>query len=111
MRRPDGWQGQWSPPAPRIDLPVNPTPQSGLCLTADSLAQLQPAPSTMANGKALIYEKLDTGTWGLAVYNLDGSQKQVVVPNGNWGALSPDGKLTSWHPTLAALPGRYTPMT
>ncbi|MCC6147220.1 MAG: PD40 domain-containing protein [Anaerolineaceae bacterium] len=90
------WQGQWSPPTPRTDLPANPTPQSGLCLTADSLAQLQPAPSTMANGKALIYEKLDTGTWGLAVYNLDGSQKQVVVPNGNWGALSPDGSQVAY---------------
>jgi len=90
------WQGQWSPASPRTDLPANPTPQSGLCLTADSLAQLQPAPSTMANGKALIYEKLDTGTWGLAVYNLDGSQKQVVVPNGNWGALSPDGSQVAY---------------
>ncbi|MEN6580486.1 MAG: hypothetical protein ABFD05_07620 [Anaerolineaceae bacterium] len=90
------WQGQWSPASPRTDLPANPTPQSGLCLTADSLAQLQPAPSTMANGKTLIYEKLDTGTWGLAVYNLDGSQKQVVVPNGNWGALSPDGSQVAY---------------
>lgn len=90
------WQGQWSPATPRTDLPANPTLQSGLCLTADSLAQLQPAPSTVANGKALIYEKLDTGTWGLAVYNLDGSQKQVVVPNGNWGALSPDGSQVAY---------------
>jgi hypothetical protein len=90
------WQGQWSPTTPRTDLQANPTLQSGLCLTADSLAQLQPAPSAMANGKALIYEKLDTGTWGLAVYNLDGSQKQVVVPNGNWGALSPDGSQAAY---------------
>ena len=90
------WQGQWSPATPRTDLPANPTPQSGLCLTADSLTQLQPAPSTMDNGKALIYEKLDTGTWGLAVYNLDGGQKQVVVPNGNWGALSPDGSQVAY---------------
>lgn len=93
------WQGQWFPPAPRPDLPANPTPQSGLCLTADSLAQLQPAPSTMADGKALIYEKLDTSTWGLAVYNLDGSQKQVAVPNGNWGALSPDGSQVAYSAT------------
>lgn len=90
------WQGQWSPATPRTDLPANPTLQSGLCLTADSLTQLQPAPSTVANGKALIYEKLDTGTWGLAVYNLDGRQKQVVVPNGNWGALSSDGSQVAY---------------
>jgi WD40 repeat protein len=90
------WEEQWSPATPRTDLPANPTPQPGLCLTADSLVQLQPAPSTMANGKALIYEKLDTGTWGLVLYNLDGSQKQVVVPNGNWGALSPDGSQVAY---------------
>ena len=90
------WQGQWSPATPRTDLPANPTHQSGLCLTADSLAQLQPAPATLVNGKALIYEKLDTGIWGLAVYNLDGRQKQVVVPNGNWGALSSDGSQVAY---------------
>jgi WD40 repeat protein len=90
------WQGQWSPATIRTDLPANPTSQPGVCLTADSVAQLQPAPSTMANGKALIYEKLDTGIWGLAVYKLDGTQKQVVVPNGNWGALSPDGSRVAY---------------
>lgn len=30
------------------------------------------------------------------LYNLDGSQKQVVVPNGNWGALSPDGSKVAY---------------
>ena len=90
------WQGQWSPATIRTDLPANPTPQPGVCLMTNSLAQLDPAPSTLSNGKALIYEKLDTGTWGLAVYNLDGSQKQVVVPNGNWGALSPDGSRVAY---------------
>lgn len=90
------WQGQWSPETIRTDLPSSPTPQPGLCLAEDSLARLQPASSTMANGKALIYEKLDTGTWGLAVYNLDGSLKHVVVPNGNWGALSPDGSQVAY---------------
>ncbi len=93
------WQGQWSPTTPRTDLPVDPALQSGVCLTADSLAQLQPAPPTLSNGKALIYEKLDTGTWGLVLYNLDGSQKQVVVPAGNWGALSPDGSRVAYSAT------------
>ncbi len=93
------WQGEWSPATPRTDLTANPTLQSGLCLTADALAQLKPAPSTMANGKALIYEKLDTGKWGLTVYNLDGSERQMVVPNGNWGALSPDGSQVAYSAT------------
>ena len=91
------WQGQWSPATTRTDLPDNPTSQLGVCLTADSLAQLDPAPSTLSNGKALLYEKLDaTGNWGLVLYNLGGSQKRVVVPNGNWGALSSDGSRVAY---------------
>ena len=93
------WQGQWSPTTPRTDLPANPDSQPDVCLTRDSLSNLQPAPETLLNGKALIYEKLDTGTWGLAVYNLDGSLKQVVVPNGNWGSLSPDGSRVAYSST------------
>ena len=90
------WQGQWSPSTPRTDLPANPTPQAGLCLTSDALKQLKPVPSALSNGKALVYEKLDTGKWGLVLYTLDGSQKQVVVTNGNWGALSPDGSKVAY---------------
>lgn len=91
------WQGQWSPATPRTEVPANPTTQAGLCLTADTLAQLKPVPSTLFNGKALLYEKLDVaGKWGLVLYNLDGSQKRVVVPNGNWGALSPDGNQVAY---------------
>ncbi|MDD2696403.1 MAG: hypothetical protein PHD58_10800, partial [Anaerolineales bacterium] len=91
------WQGQWSPTTPRTDLPANPTLQPGVCLTVDSLALLDPAPSALSNGKALLYEKLDdTGKWGLVLYNLDGSQKQVVVSAGNWGALSPNGSRVAY---------------
>ncbi len=90
------WQGQWSPSTPRTDLPANPTPQSGLCLTTDVLSQLKPPLSALSDGRALIYEKLDTGKWGLVLYTLDGSHKQVVVANGNWGALSPDGSKVAY---------------
>jgi hypothetical protein len=91
------WQGQWSPSAPRTDLPANPTPQTGLCLTTDALSQLKPIPTALSNGKALIYEKIDdTGNWGLVVYKLDVIQKQVVVSRGNWGALSPDGNKVAY---------------
>lgn len=93
------YQQEWSPASPRTDLPADPTPQPGLCLTADALLNVPPAPEMFSNGKALIYEKLDTGTWGLAVYNLDGSQKQIVVPNGNWGSLSPDGSQVAYSST------------
>lgn len=91
------WQGQWSPTTIRTDLPANPTLQPRVCLMTDSLAQLDSAPATLSNGKALLYEKLDgTGKWGLVLYNLDGSQKQVAVPNGNWGTLSPDGSKVAY---------------
>ncbi|MDR3573477.1 MAG: hypothetical protein P4L50_06440 [Anaerolineaceae bacterium] len=94
------WQGQWSPAMPRTDLPANPTSQPGVCLTADSLAQLKPAPAGLSAGKALMYEQLQgNNQWGLVLYNLDGSGKQVVVPNGNWGALSPDGRRVAYSAT------------
>lgn len=91
------WQGQWSPASPRTDLPANPTPQPGLCLTSDNLTQLKPVPSALSKGKALMYEQLaDTGTWGLVLYTLDGSQRQVVASSGNWGSLSPDGSKVAY---------------
>lgn len=98
-RREKSFQVQWSPDPAQTGSFMTPTPQSGVCLGSDSLGELKPAPAAMAAGKALIYEKLDTGTWGLAVYSLDGSQKQVVVPNGNWGSLSPDGSQVAYSAT------------
>jgi hypothetical protein len=86
------WQGQWSPATIRTDLPANPTAQPGLCLTADSIAQLQPAPADLTSGTALMYEQLDNSDkWGLVLYNLDGSGKQVLASDASWGSLSPDG--------------------
>lgn len=86
------WQTRWSPAVPRNDLPANPTPQPGVCLTGDAIAGLKPISPLPPNGKALLYEMLDEANhWGLVLYNLDGSQKQVVTSAGNWGALSPDG--------------------
>ena len=91
------WQGQWSPDVLRTDLAASPTPQPGLCLTQDPVNQLSPLPNAFAHGKALFYEKIgETGKWGLVLYNLDGSGRQVVVPEGNWGALSPDGKQVAY---------------
>jgi hypothetical protein len=92
------WQGNWSPATIRTDLPANPIPQPRVCLTLDTLTQLKPAPTNLiSGGRALMYEQLDGNEhWGLVLYNLDGSQKQVVVPNGNWGALSPDGSRVAY---------------
>ncbi|MGB7539482.1 MAG: hypothetical protein WBM17_13165 [Anaerolineales bacterium] len=88
MRQSKSFQVQWSPDAPFATS----TPRSGVCLAADTLAQLGPAPSYLTGGRALIYEQLDgNNQWGLVLYGLDGSRKQVVTSAGNWGALSPDG--------------------
>ncbi|MFZ3071008.1 MAG: hypothetical protein WA110_07810 [Anaerolineaceae bacterium] len=91
------WQGEWTPERIRTDLPANPIPEPGVCLTEDSLAHLEAAPANLTNGKALLYEQLEgTENWGLVLYSLDGSGKQVVVPSGNWGSLSPDGSQVAY---------------
>ena len=92
------WQAEWSPATIRTDLPENPTPESGVCLTVDSLTQLDPAPADLiGRGTALMYEQLDNSDqWGLVLYQLDGSEKQTVTSAGNWGALSPDGNKVAY---------------
>ncbi len=90
------WQGQWSPANPRTDFP---TPQPGVCLDASSLAGLNPIPPELARGEALVYEQLEgSDQWGLVLYSLDGSAKQVVAANAAWGALSPDGSQVAYSP-------------
>ncbi len=75
-----------------------------MCLNQDTIDQLAPLPAALAQGKALFYEKIeDTNKWGLVLYKLDGSDKQVVVPEGNWGALSPDGKQVAYSGTDGAI--------
>jgi hypothetical protein len=88
VRQNKSFQVQWSPDTPFATS----TPRSGVCLTADTISKLNPAPAYLTGGTALMYEQLDeTNQWGLVLYNLDGSRKQVVTSAGNWGALSPDG--------------------
>ncbi len=88
---------QWSPDTAQTGHFATSTPQPGLCLDVASLAQLNPAPADLSSGKALLYEKLDgTNQWGLVLYNVDGSQRQVVASSGNWGSLSPDGSKVAY---------------
>ncbi len=90
------WHGQWTPANPRTDFP---TPQPGVCLAADGLGNLAQVPDNLAQGKALIYEQLEgSDQWGLVLYNLDGSSKQVVAADAAWGALSPDGSQVAYSP-------------
>ena len=86
------WQSQWSPATIRTDLPAHPTPQAGVCLTENSFAHLQAVPADLANGKILMYEALDNNNhWGLVLYALDGSDRQVLAANASGGTFSPDG--------------------
>jgi Tol biopolymer transport system component len=69
----------------------------GVCLGTASLAKLNPAPASLSAGKALLFEQLDsTNQWGLVLYNLDGSGKQVLVSDGSEGSFSPDGSQVAY---------------
>ena len=83
---------EWDPDTTQTGPFATSTPQPGVCLDAALLAKLGPAPADLTNGTALFYEQLDdTGQWGLVLYSLDGSQRQVLVADASGGALSSDG--------------------
>ena len=93
------WQRPWSPAVPHAEIPRRPASSAGSCLTAESLSALPPLPETFFTGKALMYEILESGVWGLALHPLDGSRAQVVTSAGNWGSLSPDGSRAAYSST------------
>ncbi len=83
------WQPETLPTAKTASTPNNPS--LAACNIGDNLEQL-PAPPSDMQGQVLLYRQTaDAQTWGLVWASLDGSQARVVVPSGNWGALSPDG--------------------
>ena len=86
------WSVTWQPDVlPTAATSPQATVNTACTVTEDNLPQLAPVPANMT-GKALLYQKLEeSGTWGVVLANLDGSQRQVVASNGNWPALSPDG--------------------
>jgi len=98
------WQGQWSPPNPRTDWPAEPTAQPGMCLSIDQIGQLQPATSASADlthGAALFYEVLSKpgeaiDQWGVVLYTLDGTSRQVLATDTSWGTLSIDGSRAAY---------------
>jgi hypothetical protein len=96
-RQNKSFQVQWSPDTAQTGPFVTSTPQAGVCLDTASLAKLNPAPAVLSAGKALLFEQLDsTNQWGLVLYNLDGSGKQVLVSDGSEGSFSPDGSQVAY---------------
>jgi len=96
-RQDKSFQLQWSPDTMQTGPFATSTPQPGVCLMPGALRQLKPAPADLNNGTALMYGSLDSADkWGLVLYNLDGSGKQVLASDAGWGALSPDGSLMAY---------------
>ncbi len=98
VRVPGQWTIAWQPEVPPKVQPGASTPQPAVCVTGDNLAGLAPLPSSLA-GEVVIYQSLaGSQDWGLVLSTLDGSRSQVVTRQGNWPALSPDGRqmVYSW---------------
>ncbi len=92
VSEPQNWTGTWSPTTPRSDLAGTQVVPEGTCIAAGSLSEIPELPETIS-GKALFYEQhLDTGLWGMVLYNLNGAGRTNIGASGNWGALSPDGQ-------------------
>ncbi len=86
------WQTSWAPGVERADLPTTYELPEGTCgdnRTIQSAALLD----GNLSGKVLVYQKLpDLDVWGLVLYGLDGTNKEVVKSNTGWGSLSADGQ-------------------
>jgi Tol biopolymer transport system component len=87
---PQTWSGSWSPASPRKDISTAGMLATGTCADSNTLQNLATLPATLT-GRALVYEKIpDSENWGLVLYDLNGTNRTVVVNSGNWGTLSPD---------------------
>ncbi len=86
------WSMTWQPDVLPTAAPSLQATLNSVCVvTEDNRPQFAPVPAKLP-GKVLLYQKLEeSGTWGVVLANLDGSQRQVVANLGNWPALSPDG--------------------
>lgn len=90
------WSGTWSPATVRTDLPSSIELPAGTCANASTLQTLQTLPAEI-KGKALFYEPMpDSDTWGLVVYNLDGTGRTVIDASANWGAMNAGGNLVTY---------------
>ena len=83
------WETTWQPEKIRTDWPTPTTALNPVCLNTETLNQLKPPPADF-HGRVLL--TASNSNLDLVLANLDGSQRQVVVPNGYQGTLSPDGQ-------------------
>ncbi|MCC6189075.1 MAG: PD40 domain-containing protein [Anaerolineales bacterium] len=80
------WQGSWQPESVRSDWAAA-TPAT-VCLFAEAIGQLPTLPAGL-DGRALLSEL--NPQQQIVLVGLDGSERQVLVPQASRGALSRDG--------------------
>ncbi len=83
------WRGLWQPEAARSDWPTPTAALYPVCLNAESFDQLPPLPAGL-DGRALLTEL--NPEQRIVLVDLDNGQRQVIVPHGSRGTLSPDGQ-------------------
>ncbi len=92
------FSSQWSPSGTttQTQQAITDTPNCSL---------LEPFPifdkeNAQLNGKLLFTEPFaESGTNGLTLYNIDGTDRRVISENGSWGAFSPDGRRIAYFGT------------
>lgn len=81
---------QWSPSSAMTQTQGSITDKLS-CLLLDPLPEFE-KDNAQLHGKLLFTEPIaESGMNGLALYDLDGTNRQVVTDRGTWGAISPDG--------------------
>lgn len=83
------FSSQWSPSATATQPAVTDNPS---CFLLDPFPIYEKV-NSQVQGKLLFTEPMaDSGVNGLALYDIDGKNRQVIAENGTWGAISPDGQ-------------------
>lgn len=92
------FSSQWSPSGP--------TTQTQQAITdMPNCSLLEPFPifdkeNAQLHGSLLFTEPFsESGTNGLTLYNIDGTDRRVITENGSWGAFSPDGQRIAYFGT------------
>jgi WD40 repeat protein len=92
------FSSQWSPSGTttQTQQAITDTPNCSL-LEPFSIFEKE---NTKLQGDLLFTEPFaESGTNGLTLYNIDGTNRRVITENGSWGAFSPDGQRIAYFGT------------